>query len=200
MKLIAITDDKHSVHELSSIILQIKDRIDFIHIREKSKTTKQLLKLLELLIMGNLPKEKIVMNNRLDVSLLMDIPNIHLPSYGLPVKKVKQKCPHFTVGQSVHTFKEATEAEADGADYVLYGHCFETKSKQGKTPNGLETLRQIKENLSIPVFAIGGITPERIHQLQRIRANGIAVMSGIFSASSPTDSTSLYYKKCKDNI
>ena len=85
MKLIAVTDDSHSVNELASMISQMKDYIDYVHIREKSKNAHQILSLVHLLKEGGVAKEKIVIHDRLDIALLKNIPNIHLPSHGLPV-------------------------------------------------------------------------------------------------------------------
>ena len=74
-------------------------------------------------------------------------------------------------------------------DYVLYGHCFETNSKKGKIPNGIDPIIEMKKELHIPVYAIGGITVDRIDALRQVKADGIAVMSGIFSAENPFAST-----------
>ena len=200
MKLLAITDDSHSLNDLASKIIQIKDVVDYIHIREKSKTPKQILFLLQLLEEEGVKKEKIVVNDRLDVALLKKIPNIHLPSYGLPIKAVKSQFPHMRVGRSVHSLEEAKQAEKEGSDYVLYGHCFETNSKKGLAPNGIEPLVEMKKELHIPVFAIGGITPDRVQILQEVKADGIAVMSGIFSANDPKKSAIQFLKKCEGKI
>ena len=188
MKLIAVTDDSHSVADLACKIIQIKDVVDYVHIREKSKTPNQVLSLLKLLEEGDVKKEKIVLNDRLDIALLRQIPNIHLPSQGLPVKEVKSQFPYMQVGRSVHALDEAIQAEKDGADYVLYGHCFETNSKRGLAPNGINTISELKKELEIPVYAIGGITPTRVEVLQTLKADGIAVMSGIFSAKNVRES------------
>jgi thiazole tautomerase (transcriptional regulator TenI) len=185
----AVTDDLHSVSELASMIIGIKDVVDFVQIREKTKTVQEIISLLEYLEDGGVKKEQIVMNNRLDIALLMNIPNLHLPEHGLPVKKVKEHFPHLTIGRSVHSLETAKEAERDGVDYVLYGHCFETNSKKGKIPNGIHPIIEMKKELHIPVYAIGGITIDRINALRQVKADGIAVMSGIFSAENPFAST-----------
>ena len=70
----------------------------------------------------------------------MSIPNLHLPEQGFPVKKVKEHFPHLQIGRSVHSLETAKQAERDGVDYVLYGHCFETNSKKGKAPNGINPI------------------------------------------------------------
>ena len=54
--------------------------------------------------------------------------------------------------------------------------------KEALAPNGINTISELKKELEIPVYAIGGITPTRVEVLQTVKADGIAVMSGIFSA------------------
>jgi len=185
MKLIAVTDDRQSVKTVAEKIIAIKDVTDYVQIREKSKSVREIVALVDYLITNGVKKEKIIMNDRLDVALCMDIPTVHLPEHGLPVKMVKERYPHMRVGCSVHSFERAKEAEANGADYVLYGHCFETNSKQGLPPNGVEPLLQMKKELNIPVYAIGGISLETLPSIQVIGADGVAVMSSIFATEDP---------------
>jgi thiazole tautomerase (transcriptional regulator TenI) len=200
MKLIAVTDDSHSVEELASIIIQIKDVVDYIHIREKTKTCNEIISLLNLLKVGKVNIEKIVINDRLDVALLMDIPTIHLPGHSLPSKSVKEKFPTIQVGRSIHSLEEAKQAEKENADYVLYGHCYETNCKKGKTPNGINNLFEIKKELQIPIYAIGGITPEHVNEIHQTKIDGIAIMSGIFSSNDPLASAIQYYERCKEQL
>ncbi|MGX9136104.1 thiamine phosphate synthase [Rummeliibacillus sp. JY-2-4R] len=192
MRLMAVTDNVSSVRALASTIIEIKNKVDFIQIREKTKSPQDIMTLLEYLEEGGVEKEKIILNDRLDIALLMNIPTVHLPEKGLPVRRVKQFFPHIRVGKSVHSFEGAEKAELDGADYVVYGHCFETNSKKGRAPNGIDPIIQMKRNLSIPVFAIGGITCENVHELRVVRADGVAVLSGIFSAENPLESANQY--------
>jgi thiazole tautomerase (transcriptional regulator TenI) len=194
VKLMAVTDNLHSISELASKIIQIKDVVDFVQIREKTKTVQEIMSLLQLLEDGGVKKEKIIINDRLDIALLMNIPNVHLPEYGLPVKRVKEHFPHLRIGRSVHSLEKAKEAQRDGVDYVLYGHCFETNSKKGKVPNGIDSIIDMKKELKIPVYAIGGITINKIKPLKQVKADGIAVMSGIFSAKDPYVSVQQFYE------
>jgi thiazole tautomerase (transcriptional regulator TenI) len=194
VKLMAVTDDRQSVRDLASKIIAIKDMVDIVQIREKTKTAQEIITLLQYLEEGGVEKDKIILNDTLDIALLMGIQSVHLPEKGLPVKMVKQNYPHIRVGRSVHSYEGAKKAERDGADYVLYGHCFETDSKKGKTPNGIQPILKMKQELRIPVYAIGGITLNKIDTLQQVKADGIAVMSGIFSAENPFSSTKQYYE------
>lgn len=185
MNLMAVTDGSRPVKELAEIIIAIKDEIDFVQIREKTKSVQAIMTLLDEIQAGGVDKEKIIINDRLDIVLLKGIPNLQLPENGIPVKLVKKQYPHLRVGCSVHSFEKAREVEREGADYVVYGHCFETDSKKGIPPNGIEPIFQIKEELNIPVYAIGGITLDKVPEMKTTKADGIAVMSTIFQADQP---------------
>lgn len=94
MKLIAVTDDRYSIKELAEMIIAIKDEVDYVQIREKSKTARSIMTLLDSLESGGMDKAKISINDRLDIALLKGITNLHLPEHGLPVKMVKKLYPH----------------------------------------------------------------------------------------------------------
>ncbi|MES9683745.1 thiamine phosphate synthase [Bacillus sp. AFS001701] len=197
MELIAITDDQHSVEVLATKIIQIIDAVDYVHIREKSKTAIELLSLLNLLKINKVDMKKIVLNDRLDIAIFSNLTNIHLPGHGLPLVDVKEYFPNLRVGKSVHTLTEAIQAENDQADYIMYGHCFETECKNGLTPNGIELIPEMKKTLTIPIYAVGGILPEHIQVLKENDIDGIAVMSGIFSARNPLEAALQYFERCK---
>ncbi|MGN0658214.1 MAG: thiamine phosphate synthase [Emergencia sp.] len=81
-------------------------------------------------------------------------------------------------GVSVHSGQEAVKAESLGADYLIFGHVFETECKPGIPPRGLETLKEICETVEIPVFAIGGISDENAADCIEAGAAGVCMMSG----------------------
>ena len=88
-----------------------------------------------------------------------------------------------TIGASVHSPEEALEAEALGADYVTAGHVFATDCKKGAVPRGLEFLRKTADAVSLPVFAIGGISPENIGAVREAGAAGACMMSQMMRGS-----------------
>lgn len=81
------------------------------------------------------------------------------------------------VGVSVHSLEEAVKAEKFGADYLIAGHIFETDCKKGIPPRGTEFLKQVCDGVSIPVFAIGGITFENAYECIKNNAKGVCFMS-----------------------
>lgn len=130
-------------------------------------------------------KRKLIINDRVDIALFHHIHRVQLPSHGFSVKSVRSRFPHLKIGKSVHSPEEAVQAETEGADYVLFGHIFETDCKKGRKGRGALSLAEVKAAVRIPVIAIGGITEQRLAEVKM--ADGIAVMSGIFSHDRPNE-------------
>lgn len=83
-----------------------------------------------------------------------------------------------TVGVSVHSAREAEEAQILGAGYLIAGHIFQTDCKKGIPGRGLAFLEEVCQKVTIPVYAIGGISPENIQEVIRAGAEGGCMMSG----------------------
>ena len=81
------------------------------------------------------------------------------------------------VGASCHSPEEAEMAQRLGADYITISHIFATDCKPGLPPRGLSLISEVKERVSIPVYALGGITPDRIRACIEAGADGTAMMS-----------------------
>jgi len=77
----------------------------------------------------------------------------------------------------------AREAAESGADYIAFGRFFPSQTKPGAIQAGPELIRQAKQELSLPVAAIGGITPDNAGQLINAGADMLAVVNGIFAAA-----------------
>ena len=77
-------------------------------------------------------------------------------------------------------------AERDGADYVAFGTPFFTPTKPERTPTSFDVLKEAVSRIkSIPVFAIGGITPENAESVLETGVDGIAVITAVFGAGDP---------------
>lgn len=92
-----------------------------------------------------------------------------------------------TVGVSVHSLDEAKLVEKSGASYITAGHIFPTDCKKDLPPRGTDFLREICESVQIPVYAIGGITPENAPLVKSAGASGVCLMSGLMKAKKPED-------------
>jgi thiazole tautomerase (transcriptional regulator TenI) len=180
-----ITDGKQTVKDLAKQILMFHEEVDYIHLREKEKSVSAIMEIVSILLNNGVPKQKIVINDRLDVALINGIPNVHLPGNSFSIEKVKTFETSLRVGRSVHSLQEAIECEKAGADYLLFGHVFETSSKANLAPRGVSQLAEICETVQIPVIAIGGIVPETIHELTNVKLSGVAVMSYVMTSDTP---------------
>ncbi len=191
-KLHVISTGRQRPELLASIIGKIHRDIDFIHLREKTKTAKEIYELVELLLEKKVPLAKIIINDRADIAHVSKARGVHLANHSLPVKIVKQSFKELTVGRSVHSIEEARMAEQQGVNYIVYGHIYSTASKPGLLPKGLELLKSVAESVSVPVVAIGGITPIDGKEVIEAGAQGVAVMSGILEAEDPVEAAREY--------
>ncbi len=198
MKLLAITNDAYSVQETCAIILQIHDYVDYIHIREKSKSMLEIYCLCKQLLAGGADRRKLVINGMEEILLLANMLHVHLPENGFSIERTRNRTACQLAGKSVHSLQSALEAAKEGADYIIYGHCYETDSKAGVPPNGIKTLQAIKRAVKLPVYAIGGISEDRVGELYDSGADGICVMSGIFAAVNPELAAKKYQERCKE--
>lgn len=90
MELHAVTNDMLPVRELIKQIKDIASEVDFIHIRERSKAAGELVHLVKQLLAEGVPKEKLIINDRVDVALLTNIHRVHLGTQ-LFAKGIKTK-------------------------------------------------------------------------------------------------------------
>lgn len=105
-------------------------------------------------------------------------PCLHLPLPWLRTYCQEKKLAGIeTIGVSVHSVEEAKEAEKLGASYLTAGHVFATECKKGLLPRGLEFLEEICDSVAIPVYAIGGIHPGNLRQIEESKAAGACMMS-----------------------
>lgn len=130
-----------------------------------------------------------VVNDRVDVALATGAGGIQRTSTSLSVRDIRQVVGRsLYVGASVHSLEESLEAESEGADWLIFGPVYDTPSKRAYgSPQGLTALARVAKTVTVPVIAIGGITPERVAEVRGAGAHGVAVISAILFAPSPGD-------------
>jgi thiamine-phosphate pyrophosphorylase len=137
------------------------------------------------------PEVPLFVNRRFDIALAAGADGTQLPSAGLPLARVRANTPRgFRIGVSTHSGEEAHRAIEDGADLVLLGPIFDTPSKRGYGPPlGPAVLKALPDPAGsrCKVFAIGGITEERLDALEpyRDRISGVAGIRLFQEASDP---------------
>lgn len=189
-----VSNGRMDLDEFSKIAGRIAPYVDFIHLREKHRSAQEITSLINRLKEESIPSEDIIVNDRVDIACVEGVGGVQLAYHSIGSKEVRKHFPQLRIGKSVHSVLEAQEAETDGADYVLFGHIFSSNSKPGLLPKGIEALKDVVDAISIPVIAIGGITPQNVHEIRRTGAKGIAVMSGVLDAHNPFQVAQEYQK------
>jgi len=89
-------------------------------------------------------------------------------------------------------FDRAVAAQQAGASYVAFGRFFASHTKPDAVPASLDLIRRAKAQLSIPVVAIGGITPDNAAPLIDAGVDMLAVIHGIFGQADPEQAARRY--------
>lgn len=110
---------------------------------------------------------------------------VHLPLPLLRKMGDTQKARFTILGASCHSVEDAREAQRLGCTYITAGHIFDTDCKKGLPGRGLDFLKTVCESVSIPVYAIGGISRENIAAVRAAGAKGGCVMSGLMQCADP---------------
>jgi thiamine-phosphate pyrophosphorylase len=133
----------------------------------------------------------LIVNDRLDVALAVGADGVQRTTTSLPIADILAVADkRLRVGASVHALEEAVAAAEAGADWIIFGPVYDTPSKRAYgPPQGLRALEQVAHDVRVPVIAIGGITPERVGEVRRAGAHGVAAISAILSAPSPAAAT-----------
>lgn len=129
-----------------------------------------------------------IVDDYLDIALETDADGLHVGQEDLPVKVARKWLPpDKLLGASARTVELALAAQADGADYLGVGAMYPTLSKVKTILVGLERLRQIKQAVSLPLIAIGGINKDNAADTIAAGAVSVAVISAISGAESPEE-------------
>ncbi|MBI2526994.1 MAG: thiamine phosphate synthase [Candidatus Rokubacteria bacterium] len=137
---------------------------------------------------------RLLINDRADVALTIGADGVQRTHDSLSVAALRAIAPSgFLMGASVHGLDEAREAAREGADFLVFGPVWDTPSKRPYgPPQGLAALSTVAAGSTVPVLAIGGITPVRAREALRAGAAGVAVISAILAAERPAEATEAF--------
>ncbi len=129
-----------------------------------------------------------IVNDDADIAFLSEAHGLHVGQTDLPVAEARRVLtPDQIIGRSNNGTAEALESEAQGADYLAVGAVYPTSTmgKSGRTSVGADMIRQVKQAVSAPVVAIGGINADNIAEVARAGAECICVVSAVTYAPDP---------------
>ena len=137
------------------------------------------------------PAPFLIVNDRVDVALAVGAHGVQRTHASLAVDELRVVADkRVRVGASVHSLEDARDAATRGADWLFFGPVYDTPSKRRYgAPQGLTALERVASAVNIPVVAIGGITPDRVADVRRAGARGVAVISAILFADDPGAAT-----------
>ena len=155
-----------------------------IQLRDKLMSKKELLiaaRALRDLCFGN--DVLFIMNDYLDLAIAADADGLHLGQEDLPIEVARKLLPLDKIlGCSAKTVEQAIAAQSDGADYIAIGSIYPTTSKEKAQVVGLETLRRVRQTVTIPLVAIGGINKDNAGEVTAAGADSIAVIRAVLGA------------------
>lgn len=120
-----------------------------------------------------------ILHNYINVAVQLNTAAIHLPMSALRTMSDMERRRFSVLGASCHSVEEGREAEKLGCSYITAGHIFATDCKKNVPPRGIEFLKDMCSNISISVYAVGGITPVNASLIKSAGATGYCVMSGL---------------------
>lgn len=176
-----ITDSTYSELPLYDMINNVLSAgVRWVQYREKDLSRRQIYEnALDLRKLTRLFGATLIINDHADIALAVEADGVHLGQDDLPLKEARKIMGNRIVGISTHDLAQAKEAEFGGADYIGFGPVFHTATKDAGAPKGVDNIRKIKENVSIPLVAIGGINPDNVASVIRAGADAVAVATAI---------------------
>lgn len=156
-----------------------------VQLREKDLPARSLLALArDLAELAGTCNARVFVNDRVDICLASGSAGVHLPAAGLPASAARGLVgADRLIGVSAHSADEAVRAEESGADFIVLGPIFDTSSKRAfGPPIGLRELERARTRCRVPLFGIGGITIDRVRDVVKAGAHGVAVVGSVMAA------------------
>ena len=168
---------------ISDVKSAIRAKIEVVQYREENKSTGEMYE--EAFRLRRICEGVIfLINNRVDIALSVDADGVHLGREDLPYLIARRLLGRKKIiGLTVHTLKQAIQAQRLGADYIGVSPIFATHTKSDAgVPVGVELISKIKKRIRIPVIAIGGINLSNAKDVIRAAASGLCAISAVVTA------------------
>jgi thiamine-phosphate pyrophosphorylase len=156
-----------------------------LHARDRSATMAVLSRAAQrLLALARPPEAAVFISARPDLAAAIGADGIQLAAGDLAPRDARRVFARGWIGRSVHSVREAEEAVAEGADFLMVGAVYQSASHPGLPPVGLDLVTRTA-TLGKPVIAIGGISPSRVREARTAGAYGVAAISSLWRVDDP---------------
>jgi thiamine-phosphate diphosphorylase len=141
------------------------------------------------------PTPEVFINDRVDIAAAVGASGAQLGARSLPVAQAREilgRGP--AIGYSAHSAAEAAAAATDGANFILLGTIYRSASHPDQAPAGPELIAETAQRCALPLIAIGGITADKVREVQAAGASGVAVIGAIWNARDPVQAAREFAK------
>jgi len=158
---------------------------------------------------------RLIINDDFELALAVSADGVHLgrddgriggafvnfDSLRRRASKINPRNDRFLIGISCYNeMDSARAAVAAGADYIAFGSFFPSPTKPRAAHAELWLIRDAKQEFSLPVVAIGGVTLENTPQLLAAGADAVAVISSLFDADNICSRAQIFSSLFADNV
>ncbi len=188
VRLYTLVDGMSSKSQLAKrIAVLIAVGVHAIQLREKMLDDRDIVdraRLLRQLTQGT--QVLFIVNDRPDIAAAADADGVHLGQEDLSVRDARRIVGRDRlIGVSTHSIEQARQAVLDGANYIGCGPAFPSTTKRFEHFPGLELLRSVSQEITLPAFAIGGVDRDNLRQVIDAGFNRIAVSGAVLNAEDP---------------
>lgn len=188
MQLYVITADSPADETMRVAEAALAGGADVLQLRNKTMPAGDLYRLaVRLRDLTARSQALFIVNDHADLALAAGADGVHLGQDDLEPAVVRS-LPGFEellIGRSTHNLAQAQQAQQDAVDYIGVGPVYGTPTKPGRPAAGLELVRQVAEQVTLPFVAIGGIDLGNARDVVAAGARAIAVVRAVSNAADP---------------
>ncbi|MDR1168307.1 MAG: thiamine phosphate synthase [Heliobacteriaceae bacterium] len=172
---------------LDAVASALAGGVDMVQLREKTMPANKIIELgKKIKLLCAEYGAVFIVNDRADIAYVLEADGVHLGQDDMDIASARKILgSNAIIGISTHAPEQALKAAADGADYIGAGPVFSTPTKPDRASVGLDYIRWVSENISVPAFAIGGIDFSNVKKVTEAGAERIAVVRAVMNAKNP---------------
>lgn len=162
----------------------IEGEVDLIQLRGKKQSVEELTKIAaainEITSAFGIP---FIINDHAEIAAKVPVTGVHVGQDDDSITHARKKAGReLLIGKSTHSLGQAIAAQREGADYIGFGPIFATPTKPDYQPIGFTGIKRLNNEVSVPIFCIGGIKIDNLGQVLAAGAKRVAIVSGLLKA------------------